>query len=122
MTRVRSRLNPAPVHLPFEHLYLVDGALDLAGAVGQGEAVGDGLLVVADSGGEGAQLGLAVVCLDGGEPGFQVAVARPRGHHLGEAAEADGEDVDVRAARADGVEPGSLVRLEVPGVRQQPAG
>jgi hypothetical protein len=49
----------APVHLALEHLDLVDGALDLAGAVGQGQAVGDGLLVVADSGGEGMQLRLA---------------------------------------------------------------
>jgi sodium/hydrogen antiporter len=34
----------APVHLAFEHLDLVDGALDLAGAVGQGEAVVAALL------------------------------------------------------------------------------
>ncbi len=56
----------AAVHLAFEHLDLVDGALDFAGAPVQGQAVGDGLLVVADAGGEGAQVGLAVVGFYGG--------------------------------------------------------
>jgi hypothetical protein len=48
----------AAVHLPFDHLDPVDVALDDAGAVGQGEPVGDGLQVVADAGGEGAQAAL----------------------------------------------------------------
>ena len=48
----------------------VDVALDFAGAVGQGEAVGDGLLVGADAGGEGVQVGL-VVGFDRGEPVVQ---------------------------------------------------
>jgi len=69
----------------------------------QGEAVGDGLLVVADAGGEGAQAGL-VVGFDGGEPGFQVAAAGAGGHHLGECGHVPGERVDVRAAGADGSE------------------
>ena len=45
----------AAVHLALDHLDLVDRALDLAGVPVQGEAVGDGLLVVADADGEGAQ-------------------------------------------------------------------
>jgi hypothetical protein len=68
----------AAVHLPFDHLDLVDGALDLAGTPGEGEPVDDGLLVVADAGGEGAQVGLAVIGFYGGEPCFQVlAAVRP---------------------------------------------
>src|SRR5262249_41537582 len=49
----------AAVHLALDHLDLVDGALDLAGVPVQGEAVDDGLLVVAVAGGEGTQAGLA---------------------------------------------------------------
>jgi hypothetical protein len=42
MTRLRSRVEAgAAVHLAFDHRDLVDGALDLAGVPGQGEAVGD---------------------------------------------------------------------------------
>ena len=41
----------------------------------QGEAVGDGLLVVTDAGGQGAQSSL-VVGFDGGEPGFDFAEFR----------------------------------------------
>src|SRR5690349_19551248 len=111
----------AAVHLAFDHLDLVDGALDLAGVPGQGEAVDDGLLVVADAGGEGAQAGV-VVGFDGGEPGFQVAAAGAGGHHLGEGGYVPGERVDVRAADADGLELGLLVWLEVVGAGQQPAG
>jgi hypothetical protein len=69
---------------------LVDGALDLAGAIRQAEAVGDGLLVLADSGGEGAQVGLAVVGLHGGEPGSQVSFPGAVSHHLGEAGHVPG--------------------------------
>src|SRR5205085_10954191 len=64
----------AAVHLALEHLDLIDGALDPAGVPVQGEAVDDGLLVVADAGGQGAQPGL-VVGFDGGEPGLEVAAA-----------------------------------------------
>jgi hypothetical protein len=64
---------------------------------------------VADPGGEGAQLGLAVVGLYGVEPGFQVLVAGSPGHHLGEASHMPGEGVDVRAAAADGGQLGLLV-------------
>jgi NAD(P)H-hydrate repair Nnr-like enzyme with NAD(P)H-hydrate epimerase domain len=53
-------------HLALDHLDLVDVALHGAGAVGQGEPGGDGLLVAADAVGEGVQLGL-VVGLDAGE-------------------------------------------------------
>ena len=77
----------------------------------QGEAVGDGLLVVADAGGEGAQPGL-VVGFHGGEPGFQVAAAGAGCHHLGEGGHVPGERVDVRAAGADGLELGPLAWLE----------
>src|SRR5258706_2915454 len=112
----------AAVHLAFDHFDLVDGSLDLAGAVGQGEAVDDGLLVVADSGGEGAQVRLAVVCFHGGEPGFQVAVSGAVSHHLGEAGHVPGEGVDVRAAGAYGAELGLFFGLEMVGVGEQPAG
>ena len=82
----------------------------------------DGLLVVADAGGEGAQVGLAVVGFDGGEPGFQVAVAGPPGHHLGEAGDVPGQGVDVRAAGTDGVELCLVVWLKVVRAGEQPAG
>src|SRR6185437_11808653 len=95
----------AAVHLAFDHLDLVDRSLDLAGVPGQGQAVGDGLLVGTDAGREGAQAGL-VVGFDGGEPGLQVAAAGAGGHHLGECGDVPGEGVDVRAAGADGVELG----------------
>ena len=64
------------VHLAFDHLDPVDVAFDFAGAVGQGEAVGDGLLVGADPGGEGAQAGL-VVGFDRGEPVVELLFAAP---------------------------------------------
>jgi hypothetical protein len=47
------------------------------------------VLVFADAGGEGVQVGL-VVGLDGGQPGFQVLVAGAAGHHLGEGAHVGG--------------------------------
>ena len=53
----------APVHLALEHLD-VHGALNLAGAVGQGEAVGNGLLVVADAGAAIARAERAEAALD----------------------------------------------------------
>ena len=87
----------------------------------QGEAVGDGLHVVADAGSEGAQPGL-FVGFDGGEPGFEVAAAGAGGHHLGECGHVPGERVDVRAAGADGLELGLFIWLEVVGAGQQPAG
>ncbi|HEV3288664.1 MAG TPA: hypothetical protein VG123_06700 [Streptosporangiaceae bacterium] len=87
----------------------------------QGEAVGDGLLVVADADGERAQAGL-VVGFHGGEPGFEVAAAGAGGHHFGEGGHVRGERVDVGAAGADGLELGLLAGLEVVGAGQQPAG
>src|ERR1035441_8454889 len=110
------------IHLAFDHLDLVDGALDLAGAPGEGEPVGDGLLVVADAGGEGAQVGLAVVGFYGGEPCFQVLAAGPPGHHLGEAADVTGQGLDVRAAFLDLAELFLLFWAQVIGAGQQPAG
>ena len=86
----------------------------------QGEAVDDGLLVVADAGGQGTQAGV-FVGFDGGEPGFQVAAAGAGGHHLGEGGYVPGERVDVRAAGADGLDLSLLVWLEVVGAGQQPA-
>src|SRR5438876_4075511 len=49
-----------------------------------GEAVDDGLQVVADPGGEGAQLGLAVVGFHGSQPGLQVAAAGRSEEHRSE--------------------------------------
>ena len=86
----------------------------------QGQAVGDGLLVVADAGGEGPHASLVIGFH--GEPGFQVTAAGAGGHHLGEAGHVPGERVDVRAAGADGLELGLLAGLEVAGAGQQPAG
>src|SRR5580693_6073342 len=60
------------VHLALDGLDLVDDALDPARAVGEGEPVEDGFLVAADPVGEGAEFGLAVGYLDGGEPGIEV--------------------------------------------------
>ena len=56
------------VHLPFEHLDPVDVAFDLAGAVGQGQAVEDGLVVAFEPGDEGAQVRL-VAGAGLGDPG-----------------------------------------------------
>ena len=111
----------ASVHLAFDCLDLVHGAFDFAGAVGQGEAVGDGLLIVADAGGEGAQAGV-VVGFHGGEPAFQVAVAGSAGHHLGEAGDVPGEGADVGTAVFDGFELGLFFWPEVVGAGKQPAG
>src|SRR5215472_11810442 len=49
----------ASVHLSFEHLDAVDVAFDGAGAPGKAEPVGDGVLVGAQAGDEGAERGLA---------------------------------------------------------------
>jgi hypothetical protein len=79
---------------------LVDVAFHGSGAVGQGQPGGDGLLVTADAGREGMQLGL-VVGLDRGEPAWELLVSGAVGHHLGEAGDVGGQGVDVRAAGAD---------------------
>jgi len=112
----------AAVHLALDHLDLVDGALDLAGAVGQAGAVGDGLLVVADASGERAQVGLAVIGFYHGEPGLQVLAAGPPGHHLGEAADMPGQCLDVRAAFGDLAGLFLLFFAQAVGAGQQPAG
>jgi hypothetical protein len=88
-----------------------------AGVPVQGEAVDDCLPVVADTDGEGAQSGL-VVDFHGGEPGVEVAAAGAGCHHLGECGHVPGERLDVRAAGADGLELGLLVRLEAVGAGQ----
>ena len=49
----------ASIHLAFEHLDAVDVAFDGAGAPGEAEAVGDGVLVGSQAGDEGAERGLA---------------------------------------------------------------
>src|ERR1019366_3206254 len=74
----------AAVHLAFDHLDPGDVAFHGAGAVGQGEPGGDGVLVAADAVGEGVQFGL-VAGLGGGEPAFQFLLAAAAGHDLGEA-------------------------------------
>ena len=108
-------------HLAFDHLDLVDVALHGAGAVGQGEAGGDGLLVATDAVGEGAELGL-VVGLDPGEPVLEGEQALALGHHLGEAADMPGQGVEVGAAGLDGGEPGLVIRVEAVRAGEQPAG
>jgi hypothetical protein len=100
----------------------VDDALDLARVVGQGEPVEDCFLVLADSGGEGTELGLAVGFLDGGEPGVEVRGAGEAVHHLGERGDVAGEGVEVGAS---GAYPGELFLftwLQVVWPGQQQAG
>src|SRR5689334_19695156 len=122
MTRLRSRSKPArPYIWRLIILILLTVPSTLPEFQCGGKAVGDGLLVVADAGGEGAQAGL-FVGFDGGEPGFQVAAAGAGGHHLGEGGDVPGERIDVRAAGADGLDLSLLVWLEVVGAGQQPAG
>jgi len=113
MTRLQVEAGAA-VHLALDHLDLAGRALDLAGVPVQSEAVGDGLLVVADTGGEGAQSG-PVLGFHGGEPAFQVAAAGAGCHHLGECGHVPGECADVRAAGADGLELSLFAGLEVVG-------
>jgi hypothetical protein len=98
-----------------------DVAFHCGGAVGQGESVGDGLLVAADAGSEGAQFGL-VVGLDPGEPAVQFLLAAAAGHHLGEASGMPGEGVQVRAAIQDAGQLGPLPGIEAGRAGQQPAG
>jgi hypothetical protein len=74
---------------------LVHGALDLAGAVGQGQAVEDGLVVAVEPGDEGAQVRL-VVGAGPGDPGVQLLPA-PAGEDLGEVGDVAGQGVQVRA-------------------------
>src|SRR5581483_1722395 len=71
----------AAEHLAFEHLEPVDVAFNGPGAIGQGEAVPDGVEVAAQVAGESSQRREGVV-LDGGDPGIQ-AVAVAAGHHHG---------------------------------------
>src|SRR6201989_3478887 len=62
----------AAVHLAFEQLGSGVEAFDEAGVPGQGQAVADGGVVLADPGGEGVELGL-VIGVDGGHPGVEPA-------------------------------------------------
>src|SRR5262249_27155581 len=97
----------------------VDVALDLAGAVGQGQAVEDGL-VVAFEPGEGAQVRL-VAGAGLGDPGIEL-LAAPAGEDLGEFGDVRGEGVQVRALGADAGEAGLCIVVQGGGVAQDPAG
>src|SRR5215475_10349884 len=80
----------ASVHLLFEHLDAVDVAFDGAGAPGEAEPAGDGVLVGAQPGDEGAERGLA-----GGEggvhPRLEQLAAAALVHDAGEGADASGD-------------------------------
>ncbi len=89
----------AAEHLAFEHLEPVDVAFNGPGAIGQGEAVPDGVEVAAQVAGESSQRREGVV-LDGGDPGIQ-AVAVAAGHHHGERPDVAGEPVEIGVAPAD---------------------
>jgi NAD(P)H-hydrate repair Nnr-like enzyme with NAD(P)H-hydrate epimerase domain len=104
----------AAVHLSFDHLDFVDVAFHGGGAVGQGQAGGDGLLVAADAVGEGVQVGL-VVGFYLGESVFEGKQALAVCHHLREAADVAGQRVQVRAAGRDGSEPGLVISVEAAG-------
>ena len=73
-------------------------AFDRAGATGQREADGDGVLVAAPAGDEGVQLGQVVV-QNGGHPCFET-VAAAVGHHLREVADVSAERGQLRGVRA----------------------
>jgi hypothetical protein len=79
------------VHLPFQHFDLVDGALDPPGAVGQGEACVDGVLIAEQVAGERRHRRQRVP-FDVGDPLFEV-LAGQLAHHGGEAADMAGETV-----------------------------
>jgi hypothetical protein len=75
-------------------LIFVDVALHRGGAVGQGQAGGDGLLVAADAAGEGAELG-QVAGLGRREPALEFGQALAAGHDLAEGPDEAGEVVQV---------------------------
>ena len=106
--------------LPFEHFDPVDVALDLAGAVGQGQSVEYGLVIAFEPGNEGAQVRL-VVGTDLGDPGVQL-LAVPAGEDLGERGDVPGQGVQVRAVGPHAVEAGLLRFVQGGGVAQDPAG
>src|SRR5262249_28457625 len=110
----------AAIHLPFEHFDPVDVAFDLAGAVGQGQAVEYGGMVALEPGREGAQLRL-VISLDGGDPGVQ-PLASAAGEDLGELGDVAGQGVQVRAAGPHGAEAGPLIVVQGGWIAQDPAG
>jgi hypothetical protein len=80
-------------HLAFEHFDAVDVAFDWAGAVGESQAVADGVEVAAQVVGEAGQRCEGVV-FHSGDPGVQ-AVAVVAGHHDGEVSDVFGEPVEV---------------------------
>jgi len=89
----------AAEHLAFDHFEPVDVAFGWSGAVGQGQAVADGVEVAAQVGGERGQRRQGVV-LDVSDPGVE-AVAVAAGHHGGEGPDMAGEPVEVAVAAAD---------------------
>ena len=105
--------------MPFEHLDPVDVAFDLAGAVGQGQAVEDGLVVAFEPGDEGAQVRL-VAGAGLGDPRIQLLAAQA-GEDLGELGDVAGQGVQVRALGPDAGEAGLLVVVQGGGVAQDPA-
>jgi hypothetical protein len=98
----------------------VDVALDGAGAPGQGEPGGDGVVVAAQVGGEGGQ-GREGVAFGGGDPGVE-AVAVAAGHHGGEGPDVAGEPVEVGVAAADAAQLGGVAGVEVIGAGHDPGG
>ena len=98
----------------------VDVAFDLAGAVGQGQAVEDGLVVAFEPGDERAQVWL-VAGAGRGDPGVQL-LAAPAGEDLGELGDVRGQGVQVRALGPDAGEAGLLIVVQGGGVGQDPAG
>jgi hypothetical protein len=110
----------AAEHLAFEHFEPVDVAFDWSGAVGQGQAVADGVEVAAQVVGEGGQRRQGVV-FGGGDPGAE-AVAVAAGHHRGEGPDVAGEPVEVGVAAADAAQFGGVAPVEVVGVGHDPGG
>jgi len=95
----------ASVHLSFEHLDAVDVAFDDAGAPGEAEPAGDGVLVGSQAGDEGAKRGLAG-CEGGGHPWLEQLRAAALVHDDGEVADAGGDGGQFRGCGEDGVEAG----------------
>ncbi len=104
----------AAVHLPFEHLDLVDGAFGLAVVPLGAECGGDGVVVAADAVGEGGEGGQAagVGC---GEPAVEALGAGAVVGDLGEVADEGVEPGEVGAAGGDGGEGCGVVFGEVGG-------
>src|SRR3984957_2946092 len=87
----------------------------------EGEAVADGVVVVAEAAGEGVELGLLVLVLGGLEPVVE-AVAVQAGEDFRELGDVAGEGAEVGAGGGGAGEAGLAVVVEAGGGGEGPAG